>query len=98
MGSFSYQHQQAGLTLAHVRIARERLLAEVTAECEGPTTVCTACDRIFPAMEAYKSRKDDRLICPVCFNRAQEGGRARLVDTSPTEEASYGNFPPKHGS
>jgi hypothetical protein len=47
---------------------------------DPPTTVCMegACGVVFPAVNAYKSTRDGRLVCPSCFNKGEHGGRMRL--------------------
>jgi hypothetical protein len=64
---------------------------------EPPTTACAWCPGVFPAANAYRSTKDGALICPVCFEKARQGGRAHLVEGSPGEEQSYGNLLAKLG-
>jgi hypothetical protein len=47
---------------------------------EPPTTVCSevSCNKVFPAVNAYKSTKNDRLVCPDCFKRGEKIGTKRL--------------------
>lgn len=67
---------------------------------EPPTTVCDepSCEKIFPAMDAYRSVQfPERMICPECFQKGEklkrykmkEGEDGGAEDSGPR----FGNFP-----